>query len=197
MPKPLPKLSLSHGQVAWALSLGASPTQTLLDQLRYLRELGIPFEESELGRGRGNRLRYSYDELIEVGVAVFALRRGVAPRDIAQILGGRRGFLRRHCRKIYLEQPDEALNDTWVKSRGREIPVWGSEPFLRLHDRHSDQPGKLDLLLDIKASDLSQVLGFHELYPGEMARTLVPLRRLVLELVAWALEAPETRPGPQ
>jgi hypothetical protein len=52
-------------------------------------------------------------------------------------------------------------------------------------------------VLDIKASDLSQVLGFDELYPGEKARTLVPLRRLVLELVAWALEAPETRPGPQ
>jgi hypothetical protein len=35
-----------------------------------------------------------------------------------------------------------------------------------------------------------------ERYPGETARMLLPLTRLVFELVAWALEAPETKPGP-
>jgi hypothetical protein len=36
-----------------------------------------------------------------------------------------------------------------------------------------------------------------ERFPGGETRTLVPLKKLVLELVAWALEAPVTKPGPQ
>jgi hypothetical protein len=34
-------------------------------------------------------------------------------------------------------------------------------------------------------------------YPGGEVRTLLPLTRLVLELVAWAREAPEIKPGRQ
>jgi hypothetical protein len=37
------KLNLTHGQVAWALARGAPPAALLLDQLRYLRQLGVPF----------------------------------------------------------------------------------------------------------------------------------------------------------
>ena len=43
---------------------------------------------------------------------------------------------------------------------------------------------------------LSDFLALAEKYPGEKTRTLLPLTRLTLELLAWAHEAPETRPGP-
>ena len=33
---------------------GQPPTALLLDQLRYLRQLGVPFSKPELGGGRGN-----------------------------------------------------------------------------------------------------------------------------------------------
>ena len=36
-----------------------------------------------------------------------------------------------------------------------------------------------------------------ERYPGSDFKTLLPLTRLVIELVAWAREAPEIKPGPK
>jgi hypothetical protein len=38
----IPKLSLSHGQVLWALSHGMPASQDTVDQVRYLRLLGCP-----------------------------------------------------------------------------------------------------------------------------------------------------------
>jgi hypothetical protein len=197
MPKPLPKLNLSHGQAAWAISLGRPPEQKLLDQIRYLRQLGIPFEESELGMGRGKRVRYRFDHLIELGLGVDALRRGMTPKDITGLLVKQRKELRRFYREAYLGQPDAALNADWVKSRGQYIPLLGNELFLRLHDRYSAAPGKIERIRQDEIGDLSQLFSLVERRPGENVRTLFPLTRLVLELVAWALEAPETRPGPQ
>ena len=88
-------LSLTHGQVAWALARGQPPSAQLIDQLRYLRQLGVPFSKAELGGGSGHRLRYGFDHLIELGVAVFGLERGMRPREIARILVDHRAELRR------------------------------------------------------------------------------------------------------
>jgi hypothetical protein len=197
MPKPLPKLSLTHGQVAWAISLGREPEQRLLDQIRYLRRLGVPFKESELGTGRGNRVRYRFDHLIELGVGVAALRRGMTPKDIAGLLVAHRKTLRQFYREAYLDQPDTALGADWVKSRGQYIPLLANERFLRLHDRYAEAPGGIERIRQDEIGDPSQLFSMVERHPGEKLRTLFPLTRLVLELVAWALEAPETRPGPQ
>ena len=76
--------------------------------------------------------------------------------------------------------------------RHMQVPLLGNEIFLRLHDRHAEAPGKIEVL----GPDQVIPFGLAELYPGEQTRTLVPLTRLVLELVAWAMEAPQTRPGP-
>ena len=43
--------SLTLGQVAWALARGQRPSDQLIDQLRYLRQLGVPFSKAELGAG--------------------------------------------------------------------------------------------------------------------------------------------------
>jgi hypothetical protein len=197
MPKPIPKLDLSHGQVAWALSLGKPPEQKLLDQMRYLRQLGIPFTRSELGMGRGNRVRYDFDHLTEVGVGVAALRRGMTPKEIAGLLVKNRKELRAIYREAYLSQPNGALEADWIKSRGKVVPLLEKERFLRLHDRYSDSPGKIERIRQEEVSDPLQLFSMVERYPGEKLRTLFPLTRLTLELVAWALEAPETRTGPQ
>src|SRR5215831_12019840 len=87
-------LSLTHGQVAWVLGRGQPPSAQLHDQLRYLRQLGVPFSKQELGGGRGNRIRYGLDHLIELGVALFGLQRGMTPREVAGILVDHRAELR-------------------------------------------------------------------------------------------------------
>jgi len=133
-------LSLTHGQVAWALARGQQPTAVLIDQLRYLRQLGVPFSKHELGGGRGNRIRFGFDQLIELGVALFGLQRGMAPREVAGILIEHRSELRRCYRDILAAQPEAAFEADWVKSRGAQVPIM-NEILLRLHDRYSERPG--------------------------------------------------------
>src|SRR6516162_4620164 len=111
-------LHLTHGQVAWTLARGLPPSRELLDQLRYLRQLGVPFAKNELGGGRGHRIWYGFDQLIELGVAVFGLRRGMAPREMAGMLVNHRAEFRRCFRDVVVELPAGAFEADWVKSRG-------------------------------------------------------------------------------
>jgi hypothetical protein len=196
MPKPVPRLRLSHGQAAWALALGRPPDEKLLEQLRYLRQIGIPFNKSELGVGRGQRVEYGFEHLMEAGAALKGLQRGMKPKDVAAFLVGNRKALQRIYRRAYLNAPEGALEQDWVKTRGQSIPGMKNELWLRLHERFSE-PGKIDVLRMDEVKDLRDALSMVERYPGEELRMLLPLTRLALELVAWAKEAPETRPGPQ
>jgi hypothetical protein len=187
-------LSFTHGQVAWALARGQQPTAVLIDQLRYLRQLGVPFSKQALGAGRGNRIRYEFDQLIELGVALFGLQRGMAPREVAGILVERRAELRRCYRDILAALPAAAFEAEWVKSRGAVVPIT-NEVFLRLYDRYSERPGSCELVEGDPFDLLRQFATVTERYPGGETRTLLPLTRLVIELVAWAREAPEIKPG--
>lgn len=190
----VPRFSLSHGQTLWAISSGQPGSQLVKDQVRRLRQLGVPFGTDDLGIGAGNRAKYRYEHLIELGLALSGLRRGLKPSEVAAFVVKHRPQLRRLYRQALAEQPEEALQAEWVKSRGRMAPIMGHEVFVRLHDRYAEQPGKIDVL---DTGNLSALANLAEHYPGEQARTLVPLTQLVLELVAWAKEAPETRPGPK
>ena len=119
------------------------------------------------------------------------------PREIVTLLVGNRKRLREIYRKAWSDQPEAAVASEWVKSRGRILPVLANEIVLRLHDRYSSAPGTIELLgQKDQIRDLSQLVVPVETYPGEGARTLLPLTRLALELVAWAQEAPELKPGP-
>lgn len=186
--------SLTHGQVAWALARGEPPSAQLIDQLRYLRQLGVPFSKAEPGSGSGNRLRYGFDHLIELGVGVFGLERGMRPREIAGILVDHRAELRRCYRDTVAALPECAFEAEWVKSRGAVVPIM-NERFLRLHDRYCEQPGSFELVPGDPLAAFMQIATVTERYPGGEARTLLPLTRLVIELVAWAREAPEVKPG--
>ena len=147
-----------------------------------------------LGGGRGNRIRYGFDDLIELGVAVFGLQRGMAPREVAGILVGHRAELRRCYRDTLATLSPSAFEQPWVKSRGAVVPIM-DEVFLRLHDRYSERHGTFALVPGDAFAALMQIATVAEKYPGGEIRTLLPLTRLVLELVAWAREAPEIKPG--
>ena len=102
---------------------GRPPSDRLIDQLRYLRQLEVPFSKAELGAGSGNRIRYGFDQLIELGVAVFGLERGMRPREIARILVDHRGEFRRLYRDTAAALPEDAFAAEWVKSRGAMVPL--------------------------------------------------------------------------
>jgi hypothetical protein len=116
MSSQISRFALTHGQVAWAISNGMPPSRHRLDELRYLRQLGIPFVKAELGGGRGNPLRYDYDHLIETGVAHFGMNRGLRPRELT-ILVEDRNSLRPMYRRAFREQPETAIESDWPVAR--------------------------------------------------------------------------------
>ena len=202
----VPTWQLSHGQAAWVIAHGRNPPRRVLDQLRYLRQLGVPFTEAERQPGRGNRVFYRYEEVVEMAVAIFAIRHGMRPGEAADFLTQNR----EDCRKLFrgaLEQlPAAALDASWIKSQGREIPIMANELFLRLHDRYSERPGAYETIMvgegagaDSEQSDsvtgIETLLGLAERYPGGESRILVPLTRIALEVAGLAREVPEIRPG--
>ena len=194
MPR-VPTLQLTHGQVAWALCSGQNPDRRTLDALRYLRQLGVPFTEEEQGTGRGNRLTYTFDHLIECAVAMYAIRRGMKPRQGADFLVGERKTLRKLYRSTFASAPPGALDAPWVLSRGKLGAVLDDEHFIRLHKRHADTSGKIDAMsmdevITFGATMFDQV----ERYANEVV-ALVPLRRVMYEALAWAALAPITPPG--
>ena len=191
----IPGLRLSLGQLLWALNRGQRAEGRLRNEVRYLRQLGVPHAEQTVAQGRGNRIYYTFEDLVEVGVALHAIRRGMKPKDAATLLIAERKDFRKFFRDTWLQLPETALSQDWVKSRGRIATMLADEVFLRLHDRYSSKQGTYELVAPDKAVPLSDAFGLAEVFSDNEARVLVPLTKLVVELVAWAREAPEVRPG--
>jgi hypothetical protein len=191
----VPKFRLSLGQLVWTLNRGQPANARLRNEVRYLRQLGVPHVEGHVGKGRGNRILYSFNELIECGVALYAIRRGMKIADAAKLLIKERVVFRRLYRAAFLEQSEEALNADWVKSRGRISTFIDEECFLRVHDRYSEKPGSYELVTPGNLAQGAEFFGMLERFENDNSRVLVPLKKTVLELVAWAKVAPEIRPG--
>jgi hypothetical protein len=196
VPQPLPDLELTHGQLLWSIRYGREPTQLVKDQVRYLRTLGIPAAAKEQARGPGSRIRYDFFDLVEIGLAVAALDLRFRPQDIAAVLAGNREEMRKVYSTTWRELPEAALQADWIKSQGRQIPLLGDEVYLRLHERRSEQWGQMDFVSPEEASDELPFFEPIERFAGARPQRLIPLKRLMIQWVAWALEAPPTKPGP-
>lgn len=196
MPEQLPNLHLTHGQLLWAIRYGRDPDQQLKDQVRYLRTLGIPAAAKEKARGPGSRIEYDFFDLMEVGLAVTGLNFRFRPLDIAAVLVGQREGMRNVYRIAWTETPEAALYADWVKTRERQKALIQDEFPLRLHDRHGEKWGQIDLVSGEEANEDLPVFEHIERFAEGPPRRLIPIKRLMIQWVAWALEAPPTKPGP-
>jgi hypothetical protein len=190
MASSVPHLALSHGQVLWCLAGGKEPVPPLPDQVRYLRQLGIPFDESEMGQGRGVRLSYGFSHLIELGIAHEGLRRRIQTRFLKMLADERTGY-RRLYREAYREL---APHPHLFEGNPRSIPIFDDEFFLRLHDRYSDAPGKITVAAVGPGRSPGDLV---ETYEGEEDRDVIALKALMVRLLSLAKIAPVTRPGPK
>lgn len=197
MDAPFPKLSLSHGQMLWALNLGRDPSGLMKDQVRYLRQLGIPSASAGGGQGSGNRLRYDTHDMIELGVALIGLKHRFRPRDIQEVLLKDRDELRANTILAWQGQPDDILEQGWVKNRNPPDMVIRPEVHLRLHDRRDTQVGRFEFLGSERAAPGDKIMVPVEVFEDGQIRLIIPVMLSCIPWIAWALEAPETRPGPQ
>jgi len=191
----IPRLQLTHGQVAWSLCGGQPPDKRTLDALRYLRQLGVPFTKDELGVGRGNRLTYTFDHLVECAVAMYAIRRATKPSQAAQFLVLERNALRKMYREAFHECPEGALDAEWIKSRGHIVPTVSDERFIRVHDRYAETSGKIELMTMDEVMTFKAGIGDLVERHSNDIYALVPLKRVMLEAVALSRIAPVTPPG--
>ena len=188
-------MSLSQGQLLWAVNYGRDPDTLFRNQVRYLRSLDIPPASARQASGAGRRILYDFYDLVEAGVASTGLDLGSRPKDIAAVLVDKRDAMRKHYADTWHEIPEAALQGEWIKSRGRIKTMFGDEIFIRLHDRRSDKWGQVDVVGQDEATAALPMFEPVERFPGEAPRRLVPLKRLMIQWVAWAQEAPATRPG--
>ena len=198
MPQSLPNLELTLGQVLWALGEGCEPDNLLTDQVRYLRQLGIPRKSADAAKGSGNHIRYDFHDLVELGLALTGLRLRFKPKDIKTAITDDRDRLHHAIDLAWRELPDTALQDSWVKSRGASKLEFHNELFLRLHDRHSAQWGQLDLIGpddDLKSG--RKLFDAIERTPDGTILDLIRIKQSIVPWVAWALEAPGIRTGPK
>jgi len=196
MPARLPDLHLTHGQLLWAIKLGRDPDRQLKDQVRYLRTLGIPAAAKEQASGPGSRITYDFHDLMEVGLAVTGLNMRFKPKDIAAVLVGQRKGMRAVYEQAWKDIPEEALSADWVRSRGRITPLLQDEFPLRLHERHSEKWGQMDFASFGEATEELPVFEPIERFADGPPKRLIPLKRLMIQWVVWAQEAPEIKPGP-
>lgn len=191
----IPHLDLSHGQVAWALSQGSAPHRSTIDALRYLRLLGVPFTQEEQGSGSGIRLSYGFDQLIECAAAMYAIRHGAKPRHVGPRIAAERTALRKLFRQAFRECPAAALEAPWIQSRGKIQPTVADERFLRLHDSSGTALGRIETMTLDEVLSLRASFGDMVERIGTEVHVLVPIKRVMLEAVAWALIAPATPAG--
>ena len=185
----LPQLALTHGQVMWCLAGGREPKPPLPHQVRYLRQLGIPFDESEKGQGKGVRLTYNFYEFIELGIAQEALRRGAAPRCLTMFVDDRKRFKNAY-RQAYAELAGPSLYEGDPRTRSG----YESEYLIRVRDRFSSKAGEIYLSRQPEG-DLEWRFGdLVELFEGEEL-IVIQLKSLMASLLGLAAIAPDIKPG--
>ena len=198
----MPDISLSHGQVLQILSKGGKPPQRLQNEVRYLRSLGVPFKKKEGSTGSGNRLCYGYYEIIELAVAIEGIKRGMKKGDIAKYLLKDRKPLREYYLSAYTVLPEDAFKRDWMPTeRGVTIGTNYKQKYLRFHDRFSEAPGKLEFLSQDEIKTLAESFRYMmdpvERYPDGEYRDLIPLTRMIIEIVNLAQQVREEKPGPK
>ncbi len=185
-------LKLSFGQVAWAISLGREPDPRTLDNLRYLRQLHVPFTEAER-KGSGNRMVYRFEHLVECGLAYQGQLRRLKPLDIAKAISSQRKWLRSLAMSIFDElDPAEfhRVNTAWRK------PTYPAkqERYVRFNDRHAQHPWTIEELT-IDKDPRKELRTIFDVTREDSVTDLIPFKNCIVVWVGWALVAPETRPG--
>ncbi len=103
----VPDVQLTHGRAVWVLtamgfSAGVTPI-TFNHYIKSLRVLGIPFARSEMGTGVGRPVRYSFNHLMELCVALTLRVYGALPDPVLVGLIDYRQELYKLYRRAYIE----------------------------------------------------------------------------------------------
>jgi hypothetical protein len=187
----IPSLSLSLGQLLWAVSLGQEPSPEVRDRARYLALQGIPRPATDPGPGRGQRIVYDFDDLILVGLALLALAEGYKPRVMKDYLVLQRDRFIGVSQVVWESLPEGILEDPDTLKRNSFL-LYEDDYYVRLSGRGRGEPAKLEFIFpDAGPPYMAEVM------PGQEPAKVFPLKFWMPKWVAWALRAPAKNPGPK
>jgi hypothetical protein len=136
----LPRLALTHGQTIWLMTeLGLHDgvsMSTFNYYIKSLRKLGVPFDKGK-GQFAGHRhVRYDYEELMELTVALLLRVYGTLPDAIIAGLRHFRGELHAIYRQAYFESISDRHTVAKITEPGGKRAIVGGL-FLDLNIRYS------------------------------------------------------------
>ncbi|WP_158886333.1 hypothetical protein [Rhodanobacter sp. L36] len=191
----VPRFALTRGQVAWTVCRGQTPEQSVLDQLRYLKQIGIPFAGGAQEKGRGNRVTYSFYDLMDVAVAFEALRRNV-PARLLKHLVERRTVIRKAYRDCFKGIPEVAYADRRALKARHQTTLYQHDFYISFEGRFSSRPGDTQIVdpNHLSSEALEDLLD--QLMNGSNTTTIA-LTPLMIPMVVYAEKAPYTPTGPK
>lgn len=194
MKDPFKNKPLSFGQVLYAISGSSHPSPVLVDRLRYLRRLGVPFAENE-SQGSGHRMSYTFDHLFECGLAI-AAEDFLKPQEVQQIIGNHRIELRKVGRTTLAH-----IGGEWASILQGYDPGGAHDDRWRivLTDRHDPEPCTFYLMgMGDRKPGARATKSIHQLpQTARITGRHIALKPLVASLVFRGMQAPETKPGRQ
>ncbi len=189
-------MALTHGQVLFVLARGREVSQELRETVKYLRRLGVPFSKKELGVGKGVSVKYRFDHLIELSIAMILRARGMELRDIALALKHLRSklsplYLQAHQgTKKGLGAPEYFRWDSMSKD-DRAILLEGIYVDIGLYRRGETWVAlRTEPMGPVEAVRALQTMGGERPYLG-----LIALSKVARDAVDLALQAPVIRRG--
>jgi hypothetical protein len=194
----VPDLQLAHGRSLWVLAkmgFAAGVTSgTFNHYVKSLRKLGVPFAHGEIGTGSGKPVRYSFNHLMELSLALTLRIYGTLPDPVLEGLVQFRHDLYALYRRAYLEYATGLGAPVQVTAKDRS-PFEMSGVYLDLHIRFGGgrafEFGPPRLLSPFEALRV-----FARLDTPGRAHLPLNLSLLAIGLVECAEAAPRLRRGP-
>jgi hypothetical protein len=104
----LDTISLTHGQARWVVkhfNMLSGESEAKFDAfIKSLRRDGVPFADEEKGVGAGFNLKYRYENLMELALALTLRTQGIVARDMIKLIATHRSKLRSFFRTAYLDR---------------------------------------------------------------------------------------------
>lgn len=119
----VPDLQLSHGRALWVLTrlgfaAGIAPL-TFNHYVKSLRKLGVPFAYGNIGKGSGTPVRYSFNHMMELSLALTLRVYGTLPDAVMDGLVRFRHDLYALYRRAYIEYKTGLGTPVRIVAKGR------------------------------------------------------------------------------
>jgi hypothetical protein len=195
----LDQISLSHGQAIWVIEAmqiaGWLDTAGLNAVVKKLRRHWVPFSEEELEKPRWEAVRYGFEHLIEIVVALKITADGMAFRHIVSLLTSHRKKLRLIYRRAFLEAESGLGAPVEIRSAdGRSMGISGLYLDFSAATRVN---GMLASLAPTALAPWEALQRYMGLYASVHMFPVIRISQLATEAVRLAEAAPEVKRGPK